>query len=318
MPEPGAWPLVVASTDPADGGAGSRTAVRPRPSPRPRAAAPDGPERPRLTVALTFDHDGISTSVEGDLGPFDRSRGEFGVRVGVPRILELLARYDVPATFFVPGHTAVTFPQSVAAIVGAGHELACHGWAHEDVALLDEAAERGILARSREAIAAAAGGLAPAGYRAPYWSLAERTLALVEEAGFVYDSSLAWDDYRLARVRHGDVHAVERSMLGAPGRLVEVPISHQLDDWPHFEPARGGGGAAAPSAVEEIWLAELRYAHAHAPGGVVTYTMHPECIGRGSRIAMLERLIVTARELPGVAFARLDATVARWVAVHGG
>ena len=318
MRDVGTWPRAVASVDAAEGVAGSRPAVRPRPSPRPRAAAPAGPERPRLTVALTFDHDGISSSVERDLGPFDRSRGEFGVRVGVPRILDVLARHNVPATFFVPGHTAVTFPQSVAAIVGAGHELGCHGWAHEDVARLDEAAERGILARSREAIRAAAGGVAPAGYRAPYWSLAERTLALVEEAGFVYDSSLAWDDYYLARVRHDDVHAVEQSVLGSPGRLVEVPISRQLDDWPHFEPVRGGSGAAAPSAVEEVWLAELRYAHARAPGGVVTYTMHPECIGRGSRIAMLERLIVAARELPGVAFERLDTTVARWVAVHGG
>ena len=73
----------------------------------------------------------------------------------------------------------------------------------------------------------------------------------------------------------------------------------------------------APSGVEETWLAELRYAHAHAPGGVITFTLHPEVIGRGSRIAMLERLIETARELPGVIFARLDVAVARWIIMHG-
>ena len=310
-------PLAETRREASEGGAAARPAVRPRPSSQARAAAPDGPEPPRLTIALTFEHDGISSAVARDLGPYERSRGEFGVRVGVPRVLDLLARHEIPATFFVPGHTAVSFPTSVAAIVGGGHELGCHGWAHEDVAGVAEPAERDILARSRDAIAAAA-GIAPAGYRAPYRSLTERTLALVEEAGFVYDSSLAWDDYRLARVRNGDVHAVERSVLGWPSRLVEVPINDQLDDWPCFEASRGGGGAATPSAIEETWLAELRYAHAHAPGGVVTYTMRPECIGRGSRITMLERLIVAARDLPGVAFARLDATVARWLAVHGG
>jgi peptidoglycan/xylan/chitin deacetylase (PgdA/CDA1 family) len=310
------WPLASGGRDATGSGSGSQPTVRLRPGARPRAAPTDGPEPPRLTVALSFDHDGISSAVARELGPHDRSRGEFGVRVGVPRVLDVLASHGVPATFFVSGHTAVTFPKSVAAIVGAGHELGCHGWAHEDAAVLAEPAEREILARSRAAITEAAGGVAPAGFRAPHRSLAERTLALVEEAGFAYDSSLAWDDYRLGRVRHDDVHAVERSVLGRPGRLVEVPISDQLDDRQHFEPSRGRGAAAIPSAVEEIWLAELRYAH--APGGVVTYTMHPECIGRGSRIAVLERLILAARELPGVAFARLDATVARWVAVHGG
>ncbi len=286
-----------------------------RSEPHPKMLAADGPEPTRLTVALTFDHDAISSEVERGQGVFDRSRGEFGVRVGVPRILDLLGRHGIPATFFVPGHTAVSFPASVATIAAAGHELGCHGWAHEDVAGLDEAVERDILARSRAAIEAVA-GRPPVGYRAPYWSLSERTLALVEEAGFAYDSSLAWDDFRLARVRHGDAHAVARSVLGSHGRLVEVPISGQLDDWPFFEPGRGAGGPAAPSAVEEIWLAELRYAHENVPGGVITYTMHPECIGRGSRIAMLERLVVAARALPGVTFSRLDAAVGRWGAVH--
>ncbi len=283
----------------------------PQPSPAPVSAQ----EPPRLTIALTFDHDAISSAVERGLGPFDRSIGEFGVRVGVPRILDLLRRLGVRATFFVPAHTARTFPASVAAIAASGHELGCHGWAHEDLAGMDEPAERDVILRSRDAIGAA-WGVAPAGFRAPDWSLSERTLAIVEESGFAYDSSLAWDDFRLDRIRHGDAHSVEGSVLGHAGRLVEVPISHQLDDWPHFQPSRGGSGSAAPSAVEEIWLGELRYAHAHAPGGVVTYTMHPECIGRGGRIAMLERVLRAALEMPGVAFDRLDAIVERWAAVH--
>jgi peptidoglycan/xylan/chitin deacetylase (PgdA/CDA1 family) len=269
---------------------------------------------PRLTVALTFDHDSIAAEVGRGDGPVLRSRGEFGPRVGAPRILELLARHAITSTWFVPGHTLDAFPESVRAVHDAGHELACHGWFHEDLAELGAAEQREILERSRDAIAEVRGS-PPAGFRAPYWSLGEATLELVEELGFVYDSSLMDDDFRLHRVRHADQHSkLEGSRFGPQGRLVEVPISWSLDDWPHFEPGRSGvGPLSPPSKVLEIWLAELDYAHAHAPGGLLTVTMHPEAIGRGGRMAMLERFIEHARSLDGVAFDRLDAAVARWV-----
>jgi peptidoglycan/xylan/chitin deacetylase (PgdA/CDA1 family) len=270
----------------------------------------------RLTVALTFDHDALSSPVDRGEGPVSRSRGEFGPRVGVLRILDLLRRHSIPATFFVPGHTVVTFPDSVKAIVDGGHELACHGWAHEDFAALGVEAQRSILERSREAIGRSY-VREPVGFRAPYWSLAENTLELVEAAGFTYDSSLMDDDVRLHRVRFGDRHSRERSELGREGRLVEVPISWTLDDWPQFEPGRLGlGPMSAPSKVEEIWSAELRWAWEHEAGGVVTFTMHPEAIGRMSRIAMLERLVETAESLAGVVFDRLDSIVDHWVAAN--
>lgn len=279
---------------------------------------PGSDSNPRLTVALTFDHDAISSEVDRGGGAVMLSRGEFGPRVGVGRILALLERHDIAATFFVPGHTAVTFPHSVAAIVAAGHELGCHGWTHEDLATLDEAAEREVLERSRDRISAA-WGRPPVGFRAPYWSLSPRTLATVEELGFRYDSSLMADDVRLYRVRHGAVHATwEGSNLGTAGHLVEVPISWTLDDWPHFEPGRLGlGPMSAPSKVLEIWTEELRWAHGNEPGGVLTVTMHPEAIGRSSRVAMLERFIETAQRLGGVAFDRLDHVVERWEAAGG-
>jgi peptidoglycan-N-acetylglucosamine deacetylase len=86
---------------------------------------------------------------------------------------------------------------------------------------------------------------------------------------------------------------------------------------PHFEPGeRGVGPLSAPSKVEEIWTAELRYAWEHEPGGVLTLTMHPEAIGRGHRIAMLERFIGVVRSLDGAVFDRLDAVVDRWAAAN--
>ncbi|MGZ3640657.1 MAG: polysaccharide deacetylase family protein [Candidatus Limnocylindrales bacterium] len=285
-------------------------------------ALPGGPSggssglAPRLTVALTFDHDAISAEVRRGDGPTGISRGEFGPRVGLPRILELLGREGIPATFFVPGHTLATFPESVAAIVAAGHEVGCHGWAHEDLTALDAAAELDVLRRSRDAIAEAS-GQAPRGFRAPYWGLTPRTLGWVEELGFSYDSSLMADDVHPYRVRHGDMHDVSRSRLGEAGRLVEMPVSWALDDWPHFEPSASAvGPLSASSKVLEIWTDELRYAHAHAAGGVLTFTMHPECIGRGSRMALLERLVATARALDDVTFERLDRVVERWAATN--
>jgi peptidoglycan/xylan/chitin deacetylase (PgdA/CDA1 family) len=272
-----------------------------------------------LQVALTFDHDAISSDVEKGHRPFDRSIGEFGPRVGLPRILNILARESIPATFFVPVHTALTWPESLAAIVAGGHEVGCHGWAHEDHALLPADQERDLIARQKAALTAAthAGGYtAPiVGFRAPYWSLSEHTLRYVEEAGFTYDSSLAWEETRITPVRHGDQHTTERSTLGTDGALLEVPISHWLDDWPWFEPGRGGGPAAPPRALAAGARAELRLAHARAEAdptlrsGVLTYTFHPECIGRGSRAEVLEAIIAAGKALGGVHFTRLEAAV---------
>ena len=272
-----------------------------------------GVETPRLTVALTFDHDAISDSVRRGNSVVKLSHREFGPRVGVPRILDLLRREGISATWFVPGHTLVTFPDSIQAILAGGHELACHGWYHEDFSELSAVEQREILRRSAAAVAGVSGE-APRGHRAPYWALGPETLQLVEAAGFVYDSSLMADDYCVFRTRHGDRHSTDGgTTFGREGALVQVPVYEGLDDWPSFEPGTGRDGLAAPSRVLEIWSGELRYAWEHAPGGLLTVTMHPECIGRGHRMAMLETFIAEARSLPGLVFDRLDRYVGSWI-----
>jgi peptidoglycan-N-acetylglucosamine deacetylase len=278
-------------------------------------SVPDA-KAPRLTVALTFDHDSISDGVRRGDPPVKMSHAEFGVRVGAPRILSLLADRGIVSTWFVPGHTLETFPDSTAAIIDGGHEVACHGWFHEDAAALAQDDERAMIDRYTAAVVRVTGAQ-PKGWRAPYWSLGDSSLELVEGAGFAYDSSLLADDYGLYWVRVGDRHSVaDGSQFGREGALVEVPISWALDDWPHFEPSASGDrdGLSAPSKVLEIWTEELRYAWAHAPGGLLTITMHPECIGRGHRMAMLERFIDAAAGLDGVVFDRLDRYVERWLA----
>jgi peptidoglycan/xylan/chitin deacetylase (PgdA/CDA1 family) len=269
---------------------------------------------PRLTVALTFDGDAISDAVRRGDSPVKLSHGEFGIRVGIPRLLELLEREAIPATWFMPGHTVETWPDVTRSIAGAGHEVGCHGWYHEDFSAISADEQRAILGRSIEIVGKAA-GVAPRGHRAPYWALGPETIGIIEELGFTYDSSLMADDYRPYRVRHGDQHSIASpTVFETEGSLIEVPIYWALDDWPYFEPAPATGRDAlsAPSRVLEIWTGELQYAWEHAAGGLLTITMHPECIGRGHRMAMLERFIAEAKALDGVVFDRLDRYLERW------
>ena len=143
------------------------------------------------TVCLTFDFDAISLWIGpmSATSPSMISRGEFGV-VGVARILRLLTQHDIRATFFVTGHTADTYPDSVRAIVAAGHEIGHHGYLHENVASLTEEQERKILIKSIEVYKQFTGGKHPKGYIAPNWAPSCRTIRLLEEFGLEYDHSL--------------------------------------------------------------------------------------------------------------------------------
>jgi peptidoglycan/xylan/chitin deacetylase (PgdA/CDA1 family) len=222
-------------------------------------------------------------------------RGEYGARVGVPRLLTLLEQYQLPATFFIPGHTVESFPTETQAILAAGHEIAHHSYAH--VAPSEQTADQERADFERALLAFQTIGVRPVGYRAP-GDHSEHTLLLLEEYGFRYDSSYKGDDYRPYRPRIGDqVSRDEPLVRGRPARLWELPTSYEFDDWVHFQfnfsPYRNG--TSAPSKVLEIWCAELDWMDRHINGGILTALMHPQVIGRGSRMAMLEQFIDYAR-----------------------
>ncbi|MEA2527141.1 MAG: peptidoglycan-N-acetylglucosamine deacetylase [Thermomicrobiales bacterium] len=252
---------------------------------------------PRATVCLTFDFDAISIWI----GPFAAtspsmiSRGEFGV-VGVERILRLLEQRGIRATFFVTGHTAETYPESLRAIVAAGHEVGHHGYLHENpCALESREREEQVLLRGLEALDKVA-GVRPVGYRSPAWDNSPYTIELLLKHGFRYESSLMGKDFEPHWCRLGDVIQADGPYLfGQPVDLVELPVSWILDDWPHFEYLSLGGrispGLSAPSKVEEIWRGEFDFMYRDVPGGLYTLTMHPQVIGRGHRLLMLERLV---------------------------
>jgi peptidoglycan/xylan/chitin deacetylase (PgdA/CDA1 family) len=272
------------------------------------------------TVCLTFDFDAISLWI----GPFAAtspsmiSRGEFGA-VGCERILRLLDREGIAATFFVTGHTADTYPDLVRAIAAAGHEIGHHGYLHENpLALETPEREREVLLKGLDALDRAA-GVRPVGYRSPSWDNSPWTVDLLLEEGFRYESSLMGDDYTPYWCRTGDVVQTDGPYhFGPEVDLVEMPVSWILDDFPHFEyvsiRSRGifAPGLSAPSKVEEIWRDDFTYMRREVPRGVFTLTMHPQVIGRGHRMLMLERLIGWMKEHPGTVFGTLGEAAERF------
>lgn len=272
--------------------------------------------RSGVCVALTFDVDGFAGWIS-DLGanaPGPLSRGEYE-HVGIRRILDLLREYGIPATFFTPGVTAETFPRIVETIVEDGHELAHHGWAHEHPAQLSreaesEALDRGIAALER------IGGVRPVGYRSPGVAPSASTTELLLDRGFEYDSSLSGHDYEPYWGRVGDRWSTtKRYEFGEPVRLVELPFSHVLNDWPYFtflvKPV-SVAGLAPPSTVLEIWKGEFDYLRSRIGHGVLVVTMHPQVIGNGHRQEMLRMFIDHVWSSEGDCFTRCGDYARAW------
>jgi peptidoglycan/xylan/chitin deacetylase (PgdA/CDA1 family) len=275
------------------------------------------PARP-LDVCLTFDFDAMSLwGAIGQTSPTPVSRGEFGGRVAVPRLLALLAEAGVTATFFVPGHTIDTFPELCARILAEGHEIGHHGYFHESPVALSLDEEKRVLERGLEAMERRLDGYRPAGYRSPAWDLSPRTTQLLHEYGFAYESSMMAQDFEPYWCRTGDVFHTDRGFeFGSELELVEVPVSWSLDDFVDLEyvyaPPLILPAAKDPGAVERRWLADLDFAAAEVPGGVFTLTMHPQVIGRGARINIVRNVIAHAREI-GAELVTAGAAARSWV-----
>lgn len=261
------------------------------------------------TVCLTFDFDAMSLwVVRGMRSPGPISRGEFGAHA-IPRLLHLLRREGISSTFFIPGHTVETYPQECRAIVAAGHEVGLHGYAHEVVSTLTPEEERAVFRRGYEALRSLAGA-PPRGNRTPSWDLTPATIPILLELGLLYDSSLMSTDYTPFHPRTGDVVAPDGpATFGEPSRLVELPVTWSLDDYPAFEYVRLDTavmpGLRAADDVYGNWLDDVRYMVRDFEDGVCVITFHPQVVGRGHRLLGLERFITRLRELD-VEFARLD------------
>ena len=261
------------------------------------------------TVCLTFDFDAISSWIgAGMTSPAAISRGEFGAHA-VPRLLRLLATRDIRSTWFVPGHTAETYPDVCRSIASAGHEIGLHGYMHEPPSFLDPGKEGEVLGRSIEAVTNIV-GTSPVGYRSPIWDFSSETVDHLVAAGLSYDSSLMGTDHRPYYCRTGDVAHADRAFeFGDPTPLVELPVAWSLDDFVYFEylvmPGLTLPGLRPPGDVFASFLDDVRFMLRDVNDGVCVITFHPQVIGRGHRLLGLERFIDSLVDL-GVTFSRCD------------
>ncbi|MDE0691619.1 MAG: polysaccharide deacetylase [Gammaproteobacteria bacterium] len=257
------------------------------------------PEGARCAVALSFDSDHETLTLRtGEGSPGRLSQGQYGARAGVPRILRLLDRYDVPATFFVPAVIAMLHPDEQRAVIGDGHEIGIHSWIHERNSTLPPADERELQMRAADKLEEIT-GQRPVGIRTASWDFSPHTLAITREMGLLYDSSLMADDDPYELVEDGE-----------PTGIVELPVEWIRDDYPYWSSDRFGvlRPSISPSGVLEVFRRE--FDGAYAEGGLFLLTMHPHITGHRSRIQVLEELVRHIRSHSGVWFAT-HADVAR-------
>jgi len=246
----------------------------------------------RCAVALSFDSDHESGVLrEGSTSPGRLSQGTYGARAGVPRILALLARLGVPATFYVPAVIALLHPEEQRRIVAEGHEIGIHGWIHELNSALPERDERDLQLRAAETLERVS-GQRPVGIRTPSWDFSPHTLAITRDMGLLYDSSLMADD-----------DCYELLLDGEPTGVVELPVEWIRDDAVYFNMNRFSGlrPYTPPSSVLEIFRRE--FDGAWEEGGLFQLTMHPHVIGHRSRLWIVEELVRHARARGRVWFA---------------
>jgi peptidoglycan-N-acetylglucosamine deacetylase len=234
----------------------------------------------RCAVALSFDSDHETNELrEGGNSIGRLSWGQYGNRVGVPRILSVLERNAVPATFFVPAVAALLHSDEQRRVVKEGHEIGLHGWIHELNSVLPEATKRDLHFRAADTLENIT-GIRPVGMRTPSWDFSPATLKIERELGLIYDSSLFADD-----------DPYELLECGEPTGIVELPVEWIRDDAVYFAMHRFQSlrPYTPPPAVLEIFRTE--FDRAWEEGGLFLLTMHPHVIGYRSRIFILEDLI---------------------------
>jgi peptidoglycan-N-acetylglucosamine deacetylase len=258
----------------------------------------------RCAVALSFDSDHETNELrDGGKSIGRMSWGQYGSRVGVPRIAALLRTHDVRASFYVPAVTALIYPDEQRELVAEGHEIGIHGWIHELNSVLPKEAERDLMLRAADTLQRIT-GIRPVGLRTPSWDFSSATLGIVKELGLQYDSSLMADE-----------DCYELLLQGEPTGIVELPVEWVRDDAVYLMMNRFQGlrPYTAPSDVFDIFRRE--FDAAYAEGGIFQLTCHPHIIGYRSRIWILDELLRHAKGKGSVWFAT-HAEIAAWAKLH--
>jgi peptidoglycan-N-acetylglucosamine deacetylase len=254
-------------------------------------------------------------SYGGEDSPLDISRGMFSGEVGSPRLVELFRRFGIRTTWFIPGHSIETFPEEMAMVADAGHEIGVHGYSHENPIAMTAEQEEAVMDRCISLIEERF-GQKPRGYVAPWWEFSPITNELLLKKGFKYDHSLMHHDFQPHYVRVGDrwtkidyskkapewMKPLER---GQETDLIEIPASWYLDDLPpmmFIKAAPNSHGFVNPRQLEEIWRDQFDWVYREYDYAVFTMTIHPDVSGRPQVLMMHERLFAHMSAHPGVKF----------------
>ena len=257
------------------------------------------PNGARVAVLLSFDVDNdtilLARSDNPSIGAM--SQGEYGARVGLQRVVDLVDRHNIPASFFIPAVSLILQPDMVDVIQRSGqHEFGVHGWIHELNTELDGETERDLISRATNYLENVT-GRRPVGYRAPSWNFSPNTLRIIRGFGFLYDSSLMADDRPYELLQNGEATGI-----------VELPVEWILDDAPLLNPR--GTSYTSPRELLQVYIDE--FDKAYEEGTMFLLTTHPHIIGHRSRILILEELISHIQSVGNVWFATHEQT-ARYV-----
>jgi peptidoglycan/xylan/chitin deacetylase (PgdA/CDA1 family) len=256
------------------------------------------PNGSRVAVCLSFDVDNESYLLAaGQTSPTTLSAADFGAQSGLPRILALLDKYQLPASFFIPAVSALLHPEMIPAIQKSGrHEIGVHGWIHESPPAINDAAEEQRLLNQAVDYLTKATGKRPVGYRAPGWAFSQYTMGLIRKAGFLYDSSLQAMDEPYEIVSNGQ-----------PTGMVELSIDWTLTETPYL-----GRGGTMPSPELLYQLYKDEFDGAYDEHTMFVLTLHPHVTGHRAPIRHLDQFMAYMKSKPGVWFATCEQ-IARYV-----
>ncbi len=275
-----------------------------------------------ILVGFGVDVDAVAGwlgSYGGEDSPDDISRGMFAGEVGSPRLLDLFDKMGLKTTWFIPGHSAETFPEQMKDVARRGHEIGVHGYSHENPIAMTAEQEEAVLDKSIDLLTELT-GKRPTGYVAPWWEFSNVTNELLLKKGIKYDHSLMHNDFTPYRVRVGDKWTkidysakpedwMKPLVRGEETDLIEIPANWYLDDLPpmmFIKKSPNSHGFVNPRDIEQMWQDQFDWVYANMDYAVFPITIHPDVSGRPQVLLMLERLIKHIQSHEGVRFVTMD------------
>ncbi|EAH5313036.1 TPA: polysaccharide deacetylase [Campylobacter coli] len=275
-----------------------------------------------ILVAYGVDIDAVAGwlgSYGGEDSPDDISRGLFAGEVGIPRLLKLFKKYNIPATWFAPGHSIETFPEQMKMIVDVGHEIGAHGYSHENPIAMSAKQEEDVLLKSIELIEKIS-GKKPSGYVAPWWEFSNITNELLLKHGIKYDHSLMHNDFTPYYVRVGDKWTkidyskdakewMKPLVRGQETDLIEIPANWYLDDLPpmmFIKKSPNSFGFVSPRDIGQMWIDQFDWVYREMDYAIFPMTIHPDVSARPQVLLMHERIIEHINKHEGVKWVNLN------------